>query len=306
MSKRIRARIATALALSLGFLNTLQLSANSEKQSGAGTSHPSFLGSVKQLGDGQQTSMEAVRLRAAARKDSTDPRVASQARRVLIWYEILTARNAEERHRSVRKLPVTIVRSSSDEGRVVDFVVGGERRIRWYPDARPIRSTSDEPTSGPSAIEECYDGEPPCVTEQEMEDLLYATADAEYWAGNEDAYMNDEYNAYVAFCDQNPWACEGLGGPSVEASCWWKATQGVVATAGAVANAAVIRGGVTAAAASGLKLTVLGSVAVYTAIGAGVFFAGVYVYEAVSCFYMVQEPEVKAMPFEPVAPPCLD
>jgi hypothetical protein len=66
---------------------------------------------------------------------------ARQDVRTLRWLDIITAKTADERHRRIRQLPVTIVASEPTDGRVglvKAFVAGGKSRIEMFFPQAPI------------------------------------------------------------------------------------------------------------------------------------------------------------------------
>lgn len=224
----------------------------------------------------------------------TDPRIAARGRKLVSWYEILAAKNRSEQRALIKALPVTILytASNADNGpTTVEFVARGKTRIRLLRSAPAVDLNAERQASGPSdaaASEECYDGEPPCVTWEEMEELAIFTADSiaefEAWEAN----LNAEIEEYQQFCNQNPWAC-GAPGPCADANCWSKAADATVATVAAISAAVLAEGTVTTTMASGWKLTLLGKAALVGSVFAAGYVAGTYIDQAFVCFYYPQE-----------------
>jgi hypothetical protein len=252
----------------------------------------------------QQSSLidlEKIRREAYEQQNNTNPKIASRARRALLWYEILTARTRSDRHESVRKLPVTVVRSSLPGGvdTMIRFVVNGKTRIEWIASKKPAADQTAGHLSGPSdesmTQEECYDGPGPCISAEEMDDLGIALADTQAYVESVQAEYGIEYDSYVAYCNENPWACgqaplpfeiagPSAAGPGFRVNCWAQAAVATVGVASAIASVVILHGTVQTAVAAGFTLTVAGSVAVYTAAFSAGFFAGYYAGTAVACF----------------------
>ena len=290
--------------------------------------------------------IEAMRLRLLELRDSKDPKVGGRAARALQWLDIARATTATARHEAIRRLPVTITRSAPVDGRrgtVKSYASHGKVRLQVFvPEVRravAIEEGTAAGDQGPSAsgtgrwkddgqggcywdpyddgpnqcepppeppTETCYDGEPPCLTDQETEDLEIAVAAAEAEVDMLQQEIDAEAAAYEQYCNQNPWDCDDgvpLSGPSAGDmwGCGFKTTTAVAGVAAAAFNVGVVRGGITAAAMSGLKLTAFGAFVMYGAMAAGVAVAGLLVYDAVQCYRYPADP-VSDWALEPVEP----
>jgi hypothetical protein len=134
----------------------------------------------------------------------------------------------------------------------------------------------------------CYDGEPPCATEEEMEDVVILLADT--IAEIEGLQADLDYETAVAedWCNNNPNAdgCSAPSGPSASgyANCL---SQASIATANmllAVGASIAMYDYVTVGWSQGLRLSLLGKAAVIaTALGAS-FTAGYWVGSVINCF----------------------
>ena len=300
--------------------------------------------------------IEQVRQRFLVLRESSSPRAVNIAKRALQRLEIATAKTPSERHKLIRQLPVSIVRSAATDGRagiMKNFVARGKTRLSWFTPVGAAANGTSEPVeqeqpSGPAASTgrwksggsgECYwdpydsgpdqcqpnttgrwksgggsvcywdgndegpdqctpslasgmcwDGEPPCISEGEMEDLAITVADtlAELEALEDD--LNAEIANYEWFCSQNPSSCaehvlqpSGPSSVSDIANCWSKAGVATVAVAGAIAGTILTHGAVNAPPV-GYTLSAVGAAAAYTSVFAAGFFAGYYVGSAIDCF----------------------
>lgn len=240
--------------------------------------------------------LESMRRSLLEQQKSPNRMLASRAARMLAMHDIVAATDRSERHAKIRALPVTIVRSQTSEGNVTQFVVGGKTRLRWVSPVGAVDARDhDLPVSGPSVEpqEQCYDGEPPCATEVEMEDLgmvLAATA-AELDAASQQ--LAADLAAYEEYCRNNPWACESqTSGPSdiTVANCWSKAALAGVAVVGGVTGVAQMQGQMQQAVATGWRLTRWGvGVMIGSAFVLG-YAAGTAIDSAYVCFYYNQGP----------------
>ena len=205
----------------------------------------------------------------------------------------------------VRKLPVTIVRSESTDETVLEFVAMGKTRVRLTAPLRASLSSTLDPPSGPSVTserEECYDGEPPCIGWEEMEDLAIFTADSVAEAEAIEAGHNAQYTAYLELCNAQPWSCEGLptSGPSESkvASCVGETLAALNAVAGAVATTVGARAAVQAGFFGSITLTASGAawmwggvaLVIVTAVGVVGYAGACYLGYTVPALELVFEP----------------
>jgi len=232
------------------------------------------------------TEMRAVALRLAKGSDQT---AAKRASRLLTWLDIATSASREERHQRIRTLPVTVVESSTSDGRLQkDFVVRG-RVVRRVLSA----ATQSDHFAGPSALS-CYNEQPePCLTQEEQDDLIIFIAAAEDEVAAMQSELDAEWAEYEAYC--NTWGCdEGnapdhpMSGPSeftpiLSAGC---ASQAAIATVGgAVAAFEIIDGalGVGGAVAHTALIATAEATAIAGGITAGVLLFAYGLYNFIEC-----------------------
>ncbi len=224
------------------------------------------------------TQIAQARRDALAQKDSRNPWVAAHARQMLLWYDILTADTASERHAKIRLLPVTISRSASTDGVVTEFVARGKTRVRWVVAATASPTAGSEQDSGPFdpgvvQEEQCYDtdgeniwpGPAPCATDQEVEDAAVTTA----WAiGEAESGQAQLDAATAAYCAQ--WPCDGEHGPSAMDNCFRRGVDASLGVIGLSAGLLRTQGMLQTATGAGWRLTRLGTAGLI----AGAFVAG--------------------------------
>ena len=256
-----------------------------------------------------QTELNSIRQTFLAHTKSADRKAAARANRILLFIDILMTDTPAERHEAIRRLPVTIVRGPSLDGRagtVKSFVADGKVRARLFvPAAIPIPESNDgdELLSEPAVSEECYEGaEEPCLTEVEMEDFGIYTAASEAEAAAQQAEFDVAYAELIAFCNNYPWMCEeGQGsliapsGPSAQGE-WWACGAQV---ANAIGNLLVTSGvswqaGVSfrSAAAVGLRVGAAVAGGWYLVVGGAIILSGVAIYQYHQCKSQVIPPQL--------------
>lgn len=242
--------------------------------------------------------------RARARvKTPEDEMLARRAEHALGFLDILTAKSASERHTKIRRLPVQITRSASTKGpsgTVQTFSVDGKPTLEIFIPSTPAGTRSGsgveiEQPSGPfapSAMDDCYDGPEPCISQEEMDDLGIVIAQAQ-------ADVDQGWNDYYAGCQISPGDCQApvemlqLSGPSDGprcSSCAAEAGNAVVALVTGAASLGALALGHSAAAAAGLTLTTAGAV-VTAGVVAGIGFGiGYFVGYWGACVYYAMAP----------------
>ena len=237
-------------------------------------------------------------------QQSSNPEIAERGRRAMVHYEIGAAVNTSDRREKIRKLPVTIIRSDSNDGRVSEFVARGKTRVRLMRSAQPSWASTEVAAAGPSVADDpCYDGEPPCITWQEMEDLAayaaYTQAEMEALQADFDA----QTAAYEEYCSNNPWACDGelpTSGPAeTGAKCVGEMIGAASAVVGAASTAVATVAAVQAGAMGGLTLTALGAGLLWGSVAATAAVAVVTVGYATACYLGYTSPTPAAVVSEP-------
>jgi hypothetical protein len=152
--------------------------------------------------------------------------------------DALSAPTAAEYHARLQKLPIKVTHTPSGtsvEGTLTTFAIKNVVRLRLF--TAPVVAVGDDtsaPAEGPggprepdaaatvAAQEECYDdyGQPTaCATEQDRQDAIVTAIAIDDEASALESEMNQQWAEYEAYCNDNPWACEGsegeaVGGPS--------------------------------------------------------------------------------------------
>jgi hypothetical protein len=226
-----------------------------------------------------------------AGKDSRIPGMAAHARRLLQWHDVLTAKTAADRHAAIKRLPVTVSRSVSDDGVTVDFVSDGKSRVRLFEPTNLARvRPAFEHGSGPSAVDseeqdECYDGEPPCATQEDMEDAAAVIASVEADVAAMEAEFNQQSAGYCSI-----YSCDGdeivTGGPSAAgAGCWTRHFEAGLALAGTWAYLVFAHGTISAPPA-GMTLSAAGTGALVIGAFAAGYTAGTAVNASIECYLL--------------------
>jgi hypothetical protein len=142
--------------------------------------------------------------------------------------------------------------------------------------------------SEPETYASCYDGEPPCASSEDMDDVGIALASMQ-------AELDAAQGDYSSGCSAHPESCDNVepnvevmhSGPSVNPifleSCAKEAGDATVALVGSAGSALALWIGYDGAVASGLSLTAAGAAAMMaTAFSIG-FVAGYYVGLWIAC-----------------------
>jgi len=244
-----------------------------------------------------------------------DALLAARAAQALNLLDIVTTKNAAERHNKIRQLPVKITQSAATDGRtgtIKRFIVDGTPQIEIFVPATPLERSvtgafeSERPT-GPAAAkdDDCYDGPAPCSSQQDMDDLGAAIAMAQ-------AQVDQGWSDYYSACNADPSDCmnesETASGPSADPRCGpcaSEAGQALAALAGGAGSLALTYVGYESAVASGLTLTTAGAAVMLTGVGLVGFGVGYYVGYWAACAWYAVAPSLAQGPmgldpFEPV------
>lgn len=237
---------------------------------------------------------------------SSNQLVVARARRTLAWLNIMEAGTPARRRELIRSLPVSVVRSAATNGRgtIVKYVANGKTRFeRFEPTVQNQDPEPSEP-SGPMAAsstfaaivptDDCYDGPAPCITQEEMDDLGIEIAAL---GADLEAAENEYYQTCASFPEtcSSPRTAEFVSGPATNdgsgdegVGCQQKAEAAVIALITGAGAYLGIELGYQGAVASGLRLTTLGSLALYGSIAAVGFVAGYYLGAYLACAWSIE------------------
>lgn len=139
----------------------------------------------------------------------------------------------------------------------------------------------------PAESGKCYDGEPPCATEQEMEDLAILVADTRADIEAMEADFNYETSLAQEWCNNHPGACSEPSGPSALnfGNCVTQAAQATVQLASSFGAVVFMEDTLSKGWAAGLRLSLLGKAAVVATALAASFSVGYFVGTAIVCYY---------------------
>ena len=206
----------------------------------------------------------------------------------------LNATTDAERHKSIRRLPVTVTESAATDGRagvVKSFFARGKERLRLFvpTDPRAVSESSADHLSRPmeesaALEEECFEGEPgPCSTSEEMEDLAITVA----YTQAEIAYQTAVFEGAYQGGGEEEVALSGPSACNEQPSCAEHAARATLALGGAIAAAAGAVDKIQAAAAAGKTLAAAARVNVGASMLVAGFATGWFVGSYVDCLALM-------------------